>query len=210
MEYPKPAPIRMIEDLDTLKVFADPLRNQVMEILAAGPRTIGQVADKLGLQASKLYYHFSLLEKHDFIRVVDTQVKGNLLEKLYWLTAYQCKLAPEIFNFSTPAGQETTLTTMVTTIETTREDLTRSLQARAYQLERGAEEHPREVLIFRELADLTDEQANAFLARLRALAKEFEAFKKSPAREDAHTRALTIACYPSFYYDDQEAASRPD
>lgn len=206
MDYQKPAPFRIIDDLESIKVFADPLRNQVMEILASGPRTISQVSEKLGLQASKLYYHFNLLEKHEFIRVVDTQVKGNLIEKLYWLTAYECKLDHELFNFSTPTGQETTLATMVSTIETTREDLTRSLQARAYQLERGAVEHPREVMIFRELAALTDEQANQFLIRLRALAKEFEGFKDESAGEGTHTRALTIACYPSFYYDDQESA----
>jgi hypothetical protein len=34
MEEFKPAPVLMVPDLETLKILADPLRNQIMEILA--------------------------------------------------------------------------------------------------------------------------------------------------------------------------------
>ena len=204
MDIPQPEPTILISDLEALKVFSDPMRNQVMEILAPEPLTINQIADKLGLQASKMYYHINLLEKHGFIRVVETIVKGNLIEKRFWLTAYQCKVDHELFNFATPIGRETTITSLVNPIETTREDMVRSLQARIYAIEHGAEEHPREVLVFRELANMTDEQANEFIVRLRALAKEFETHKSNPSRPETHVRALTVAFYPSFYYDEAE------
>ena len=202
MDVPQPDPILLITDLEALKVFSDPLRNQVMEILAPAPLTISQISDKLGLQASKLYYHINLLEKHGFIRVVESTVKGNLIEKHYWLTAYECKVDHDLFNFATPTGRETTITSLVSPIETTREDLIRSLQARIYAIEQGAQEHPREVLVFRELVNMTDEQANEFIVRLRELTKEFEAQKTTRKSGETHVRALTVAFYPSFYYDD--------
>ena len=57
----------IIEDRETLKVMADPLRSQILEIVIDSPHTIRQTAAKLGLSASKLYYHFNLLEKHGLV-----------------------------------------------------------------------------------------------------------------------------------------------
>lgn len=53
----------MVRDYDTLKVIADPLRAQIVAILLHEPLNMRQVAERLGLAASKLYYHFGLLEK---------------------------------------------------------------------------------------------------------------------------------------------------
>ena len=70
MDIPNPEPTMMINDLESLKVFSDPLRNQIMEILAPEKLTINQIAKKLGLAPSKLYYHINLLEKHGLIQEV--------------------------------------------------------------------------------------------------------------------------------------------
>ena len=52
-----------IADLETLRAIADPLRVQIMELLEGGQAlTVKQVAEKLGLAPSKLYYHFGALE----------------------------------------------------------------------------------------------------------------------------------------------------
>ncbi|MFC1936911.1 ArsR/SmtB family transcription factor [Chloroflexota bacterium] len=77
----QPAPLMVLKDLEAVKVVADPLRNQIMEVLTAEPLTVNQIGEKLGLTASKLYYHVNMLEKHGFITVVDTIVHGNLIEK---------------------------------------------------------------------------------------------------------------------------------
>jgi len=42
-----------IEDLDTLKVVADPLRLQIVEIVFDHPHTVKQVGNKLGLPDRK-------------------------------------------------------------------------------------------------------------------------------------------------------------
>jgi predicted transcriptional regulator len=131
MEDFKPAPVLMVKDLETLKILADPLRNQIMEILAPEKLTVNQIAEKLGLAPSKLYYHINLLEKYGLIQEVDSIVKANIIEKIYWITAYDCQMDENLCNFSTLEGQQSIITTMLTPIDATREDIRRSLEARA-------------------------------------------------------------------------------
>ena len=73
----QPAPVITISDLDTLKVVSDPFRVQILEVLVHEPQTVNQVAEKMGLAPSKLYYHFNMLEKHGLIQVVDTTLHGK-------------------------------------------------------------------------------------------------------------------------------------
>jgi cytosine/adenosine deaminase-related metal-dependent hydrolase len=77
--------------------------------------------------------------------------------------------------------------------------------ARASALEQGAEQHPRQVVIYREIRNMSDEHADQFAERMKALLEEFEKFENDEAGEGSHTRALTVAYYPSFYYDEQES-----
>ena len=199
-EY-KPAAVMMVHDLETLKILADPLRNQILEVLAPEKLTINQMAEKLGLSPSKLYYHINLLEKYGLIREVDSIVKANIIEKVYWISAYECKMDDNLCNFSTPEGQQSVMTAMVTPIDSTREDILRSLEARATALDQGAEEHPRQVVIYRELRAMSDETADKFAERIKVVLEDFEHFEGEEDSGDSHVRALTVAFYPSFYYE---------
>ena len=205
MEEFKPAPVLMVKDLETLKILADPLRNQILEILAPEKLTVNQIAEKLGLTPSKLYYHINLMEKHGLIQEVDSIIKANIIEKIYWISAYECKMADNLCNFSTSEGQQSIMTTMVTPIDTTREDILRSLEARATALEQGAEAHPRQVVIYREVRNLSDQQADDFADRLKAVLEDFDNVESEGTGEDVHRRALTVAYYPSFYYNPDES-----
>ena len=204
MEEFKPAPVMMVEDLETLKILADPMRNQILEILAPEKGTINQMAKKLGLSPSKLYYHINLLEKYGLIQEVDSIVKANIIEKVYWISAYECKMDHDLCNFSSPEGQESTMTVMVTPIDSTREDMIRSLEARATALNQGAEEHPRDVVIYRELRKMSDQAADAFTERIKEVLDDFEDYEEDGEGEDIHVRALTVAFSPSFYYEPDE------
>jgi hypothetical protein len=93
---------------------------------------------------------------------------------------------------------------MVAPIDSTREDMMRSLEARASALNQGAEEHPREVVIFRELRKMDDQEADAFAERIKEVLEDFESFEGDGEGEDIHVRALTVAFYPSFYYEPSE------
>jgi DNA-binding transcriptional ArsR family regulator len=200
----------LIQDLETLRVIADPLRNQVLEILTEQPQTVGEAAVKLGLSPSKLYYHFSLLEKHGLVQVCETRTVGNLLEKVYRAVSSRLEIADELLNFKTPTGQESVYTMLLSMLDTTREDLQRSLQARAFELEHGAVEHPRRVIVNRNLAHLSEIRAQELQERLCALMEEFvereqkegaeKASQEALEKADEQLYAFTVAFYPTFYY----------
>ncbi|PKO12847.1 MAG: hypothetical protein CVU39_22175 [Chloroflexi bacterium HGW-Chloroflexi-10] len=190
----------IIRDLETLKVIADPIRNQILEVLQNEPQNVKDVADKLGLAPSKLYYHFNMLEKHELIKVVETRQVANLIEKYFKASAFFFEVEPALLNFETNEGKENLYTLVQATIDTTREDLLRSLQARSFLLDQGEPKKPRSIILTRDLANLSDEKAEEFHQRLNQLLEEFiETDTKDP---NDLTYALTIALYPSFYFRD--------
>lgn len=190
----------VIRDLDTLKVVADPVRNQIMEVLINTPQNVKEVAEKLGLAPSNLYYHINMLEKHGLIEVVETRQVGNLIEKLYQTTAQYFDIDPTLLSFDTSEGKENIFTMIESVIDTTRDDLLRSLRARSYQLDQGDSPHPRELLLNRVMANLSDERAKEFQQRLKDLVNEFTDEDTKDIQQQ--TFALTVALYPSFYFRD--------
>jgi hypothetical protein len=204
-----PSPTITLTELEALKTIADPFRTQIMEVLTPEPLTVNQVAEKLGVTASKLYYHINLLERDGFITVVDTTLHGNLIEKHYWITAYDFDLDKDLCNFSveTSEGKDQLITLLLANVETTRDDLRRSLEARHYQIQQGAEPHPRTVFDYREIFNIPDEKAEAFHQRLRGLVQEFmEETKDIKKSKETHPWAISIVMYPSFYYDEMDEA----
>lgn len=200
MGHIKRESVYIIRDLETLKVVADPVRNQIMEVLEKKPQNVKDVAEKLGLASSKLYYHFNMLEKVGLIQVVETRQVANLIEKYYQATSSFIDIDPTLLNFSTTEGKENLFTMVTSTIDTTREDLLRSLQARSLQLEQGVAGKLRAVTLSRYLSNLDDEKADEFHKRLEDLLEEFiDADSKDPEQQ---TFAMTIAMYPSFYFRD--------
>lgn len=199
----KPKPLFTIEDLETLKVVADPLRTQILELLTVEPLTVKQVAERLGLTASKLYYHVNMLEKHGLIRVVSTRVIANVIEKQYRAEAVDYDVAPALLSFSSESGQANINTLVQVTIDATRDDILRSFQARAFDLGHGAPAQPRRVVLSRQLSRIPEDMAEAFRDRLEALVREFSAADEAGAATQTH--ALTIAFYPSFYFPEESS-----
>ena len=76
----------IIENVEALKMIADPLRLQIIRNLDE-PRTVKELAERLDKPATKLYYHVNQLEKHQIIRVVDTRIVSGIIEKHYRVTA---------------------------------------------------------------------------------------------------------------------------
>ena len=202
----KPAHLHIIKDLETARSIADPLRLQIIEVLLSEPLTVKQIANKLGLAPSKLYYHVNTLEKHDLIQVVDTTIHGNIIEKHYWVTAYDYHVDKELYNFNVTEseGKENIISMTLSTLDITREDFIRSIEARAFNLEHGAEPHPRNVINFREVARIPEGKIEEFQERLHALHKEFSEMDDSQSVE-GHPWALTVFLYPTFYYEQSDS-----
>lgn len=193
------SPAFIIRDMETMRVISDPIRAQIFEALIHQSQTVRQVAEKLGMSASKLYYHFNMLEKFGFIFVQDTRQVGNLIEKIYAVTSQTIDVDPNLFSFPSGEHNEQLLTIVRDTIDATREDLLRSLQARFYALEQGEPPKPRRLLLNRLRSNLSDEQAARLLTKIEELLNEFEQSdeKESP---DNQSYSLMVAFYPSFYF----------
>ena len=207
MERPKPQGTFVIKDRDTLKVVADPLRIQILETMMEEPQTVRQVAGKLGLVSSKLYYHFGLLEKHGLIEVVETRAVANMTEKLYQATASDLRMEDGLLTVATDEGRDVFHTVIRSTIDTTREDLLRSLQARYFQLEQGAPENPRHVMLPREVSYLPKVKAEELMERMKVVIQEFKESEVPPTDEGAMPYAMMVAFYPSFYFAEQQNKS---
>jgi len=203
-----PAPSLILNDLEAVKAIADPLRKQIIEVLSPKPLNVNQIAERLGLAPSKLYYHVNLLEKYGFLKVVDTTVHGNIIEKIYWITAYDFNIEKDLLNFNvtTSDGKENIISMFLSTIDTTREDFVRSIEARVFNLEHGAEPQPRHALNHRAVCQIPENQIAEFHTRLHDLVKEFTEMD-NPEAEDGHPWAFSVILYPSFYYEEADAAS---
>jgi DNA-binding transcriptional ArsR family regulator len=83
-----PAETLQIDDLETLKVLADPRRKQLIDLLRQDAATVKEMAATIRVSPKSLYYHVNLLQKHGLIRVVDTRLVSGITEKRYRTTAY--------------------------------------------------------------------------------------------------------------------------
>ena len=194
----------IIRDIETLKVVVDTLRSQILELLVKNPQTVSQAAVKLGASPNKLYYHFNLLQKHGLIEVAETHLVANIIEKVYKATARHIDVEASLLSWSTDEGKEAMHTFITPVIDTTREDLVRSLQARQFQLDQGAAEHPRQIVISREVSHLPEEKLDEFVQRINALIADFCDSDSGAPTSDSPSHALAIAFYPTFYFEQSE------
>ena len=206
MEAYEPQDSFLIRDLETLRTVSDPLRTQIYEILIQGPANVRQLGDRLGLAPSRLYYHVNLLEKFGLLRVVETRMVGNVLEKYYRAISYSLHVDPNLLNFSTDEGKAAIEEMLIAGLDTTRDDLLRSFRARLFVLEQGSTPKERSMMVSRTTARITDAYAEEFRARLQALIEEFgeKDLGDPQPGEQRENFALMVVFYPSFYYPEEK------
>lgn len=77
----------VIDSVERLKIFADPLRQQLLQAFCCTAATVKQAAEQLGEKPSRLYHHVDLLEQHGFLEVVETKQVRGTIEKTYQTVA---------------------------------------------------------------------------------------------------------------------------
>ena len=194
--------ILLIKDREMLKVITDPLRAQIMDPATLEPLTVKQVATRLGLSPSKLYYHFNMLEKFGFIRVVETNQIGNMIEKKYQTAATQYDIAPCLLTAKNNDHKDVLYEMVRSTLDTTREDIMRSLHTRFDQLDHGAPEQPRHIVLKRDVRFISEERADEFKDQISRLLKEFTESEVTPDTPGSMYYGLAIAFYPNFHYEE--------
>jgi len=199
--HPKPDAEFIVNDLETLKVLADPLRLQIIELMTPAARTVKQIAADLNLPPTKLYYHIKQLEERSLIRVVDTRIVSGILEKQYQAAAHSYRVNKALFSLTAQAGKEGLNVILADLFEDTKDDIQKSVEADVIDVsaQEGDEKALyRSLLISRNTLYMTAEQAEEFYKRLRALVREFmrDEDQATLVNPDEHSYGLLMALYP--------------
>lgn len=184
-----------ISDLRSLRVLSDSLHKQIFEVLISQSLSAKQIGKKLGINSTKLYYHLKLMEKVGIIKVENTQIVSGIIEKSYRAVARRLQIDPSLLTSDSDSGKENINQVLLSTLETTKKDIGRSLHAHYAKLEQD----PHVIIISRQLSYLSDEQANEFCEKLNSLIKDFEG--KNTNSSDMQSFSLMVAFYPNYYFE---------
>lgn len=171
----------VIEDLETLKVLTDNLRVRILRTFGREPRTVKEIAERLDMPHTKLYYHVNMLEKHAIIKVVETRIVSGIIEKLYSVTAKSYRPGPGLLSAVTPSDEQSKMDAMVQSVmEAAREDLRHSLAKGTASLDRQAPLTQAVEIAYRTLY-LTPEALEEFHREFEALLKRTGSKSRTPA-----------------------------
>lgn len=166
-----PAEEFVVDDLETLKVLADPLRLRLRELMEK-PTTVKRVAEKLDLLPTKLYYHVNLLEKHGLIVLVDTRIVSGIIEKHYQIAARTVKVSKHLLSTGADPEAESLNLTMGTIFDATREELLASARAGMVEWDDEGERH-NGLSVHLGAVNLTEEQAATFYDEVETLFQRY-------------------------------------
>jgi DNA-binding transcriptional ArsR family regulator len=182
--------VRLIEDVETLKLVAEPTRFAILELLTS-PRSVSELAAALEVPRTRLYHHVELLRSRGLIEQVDERRVGALTERVYAPTAHTFRPGPDLFAGGELREQIEALTTLL--FDATKVDLHRSVLSGEADLRQR--EGLRRLGLGRSIAHLTPDEADAFVVELEALVARFD--KQHAEGQDARPFALVWALYPA-------------
>jgi DNA-binding transcriptional ArsR family regulator len=212
--HPKPDAEFIVNDLETLKVLADPLRLQIIELMTPAARTVKQLAADLNLPPTKLYYHIKQLEERTLIRVVDTRIVSGILEKQYQAAALSYRVNKALFSLTSQAGKEGLNVMLTGLFEDTKEDIQSSVEADMIDVSAQEEDEKalyRSLLISRNTLYMTPDEAEEFYKRLKSLVREFvrDEDHLGPTSADEQAFGLMIALYPCIRLGENVTEQKP-
>ena len=184
----------IIEDVEALKMIADPLRLQIIRNLDQ-PRTVKDLAERLDIPATKLYYHVNQLEKHQIIRVVDTRVVSGIIEKHYRVTAKSYHVSKSLLK-STKDSQEQLETILEAIFDTAKAELRESIQAGLLSVDEAVERQ-KDGIVWHGSMNLSPERFAELNGRLQTLLDEFdEIAREGDDAADKKPYGLVVTFYP--------------
>jgi DNA-binding transcriptional ArsR family regulator len=181
-----------LENLDQIKVLADPLRIRILEAFCQ-ERTTKQVAQLLGEKPTKLYHHVDTLERVGLIALSRTRQNRGTLEKYYLAVARTFRADSRAFQPKGKGGSEKSamLRQMMSTIfETTSSELA-ALIDRGDDAMKGIEEEG--LVSFLEIRG-SKALLNEIRSKLQAVVAEVTAESDDDTVEGRYR--LTLAYYP--------------
>ena len=116
IEASPPDRILQIDDLEQVRVLADPLRVRILEALCEEARTTKQVAELLEEKPTRLYHHVDALERVGLIRLAATRPNRGTVEKYYAAVARAFRVNPTLFDSGASQEEPSALRPLVQTM----------------------------------------------------------------------------------------------
>jgi DNA-binding transcriptional ArsR family regulator len=192
----EPAQQTTLTTLETLKVFADPLRQQIIESILDSAKTVKQIAMELSLAPTKLYYHVNLLEEHGLIRVTDTRIVSGIIEKQYRAVARSFAIQRSLLTFGEGVNMRGLDTAIEAVIDPIRVEIQRGVENGMIDVREDAP-IPHKLKLWRALSKLSQADAETFYARLDALINDFESTRDKSEYAGEQPYRLLIGIYPT-------------
>ncbi|MEY9968663.1 DNA-binding transcriptional ArsR family regulator [Streptacidiphilus sp. MAP12-16] len=102
--------VRVVDDIDTLKALADPLRVTMLRVMMDGTDqgfrawTAKELATELGEPQTKLYRHLKQLEERGLIRVAETRLVSGIVEQRYMAAQTGLEFSRDFLHRDVSAG----------------------------------------------------------------------------------------------------------
>ena len=189
----------VVDNLDTLKVLADPLRIRMLDLMR-DPCTVKQVATELKKPPTKLYYHITQLEKHGLIVLVDTRIVSGIIEKHYQTVAHTLRVKRHLLS---PSPDNSDVSGLELTISSLWQDVMENLRESALSgiIDTSGDDNklnPATLNLRSMYLALNPEQATEFLTRYRALVSEFRDLSDQQINQsDINMYRLFTVLFPS-------------
>lgn len=84
-----------VDDPAIVAALYDPLRYRLFRLLDT-PRSVGELAEEIGVPANRLYYHVRRLVECGLVHQVDTRETGRHTEKVYGRVAERIRFSGEL------------------------------------------------------------------------------------------------------------------
>jgi DNA-binding transcriptional ArsR family regulator len=170
-----------IQDLEALRALVDSQRHRIVTLLMEEPLTAKELAARLGIGRTRLYYHLTILETHGLIRVVDTRIVSGIAERTYRAVARTFRVDRALL--ASQASEEQISEAQAAIIEAVANDL----RARAASGEPASDA---DILVSRTFLCLNESRRAELRARLGALIEEY----RSADRDGVETE-LALALF---------------
>jgi DNA-binding transcriptional ArsR family regulator len=189
----------IIKDASALKALAEPTRLQILLELGAGTaKTVKDVATALDLNATRLYYHFKILEKAGLIRVSARRMISGIEERSYAATATSWTPAPEPGSALAESGIIDAL------LEVVRAEVELALGSRS-EAPLGETDSPVPVMSFTRLA-LDEGDVEEVRRRIEAIMIEYGELGPAPAGKRLYHALFSAYQAPSELRERSQAA----
>jgi DNA-binding transcriptional ArsR family regulator len=153
----------LLTTLDQVEALGSPLRMRILH-LASEPRSVRELAERLDVPVTRLYYHVNMLDDAGLLEVVEVRKSGARLEKLYRVPGRSVRLSEDLLDAVDDPARAAEITAGVL-LDTARVETEAMLERRfTGRSEPGS--------LGRTVVQLKPEMAEQFVERVEALIRE--------------------------------------